>query len=124
MITTQLIRIINADVQKALEAVAQKHGVKISLGSTSYSEAEYTTKLKVQSPQADKIKGEESKQYAHLLGLPEDVIGRKFNLQGGEYEVTRLDLAKPKNPVIIKKAGTDKTYKISVETLKKAANIQ
>jgi hypothetical protein len=125
MITKNLIRVINADVQEALKAVAERHGVKISLGSTSYSKAEYSTKLIVKSPDADKVSGEESKQYAHLLGLPEDVIGRKFTLQGKEFEVIRLDLAKPKNPVIIRKPGTESpTYKISVDTLKRNANIQ
>jgi hypothetical protein len=124
MITTQLIRAINADIKEALQSVAQKHGVKISLGSTSYSTADFTTKVKVETAEAKEIKGEESKQYAGLLGLPEDVVKRKFMLKGAEYEVIRLDLGKPKNPIIIQKVGTEKTYKISVDTLKRNANIQ
>lgn len=124
MLTTTLIRTINEDVKEALKSVAEKHGVKISLGSTSYSTAEYSTKLKVEMADAKEVKGEESKRYAHLLGLPDDVVKRKFTLKGEEYEVIRLDLGKPKNPIIIQKVGTEKTYKISVETLKRNANIQ
>lgn len=125
MITPNLIRVINADIAEALKSVAEKHKVKISLGSTSYSSAEYTTKVKVQSPEADKVKGEESKKYANLLELPDDVVGMKFTMQGKEFEVIRLDLGKPKNPIIIRKPNTESpTYKVSVETLKRYANIQ
>jgi hypothetical protein len=123
MITTHLIKAINADIQEALKSVAEKHGVKISLGNTSYSAAEYSTKLKVQTPETEKIKGEESKQYAGLLGLPDDIVGKTFTLKGTEYEVIRLDLGKPKNPIIIKKSGSEKTYKVSVDTLKRALRI-
>lgn len=122
MITKQLIREINADIQEALKAVAEKHGVKISIGGTSYSTADFTTKVKVESAEAEQVKGEESKQWARLLDLPENVIGLKFKIQGKELEVIRLDISKPKNPVIAK--GEDgKTYKMPVATLKHNAKI-
>ena len=122
MITPQLIRAINIDIQEALQSVAKKHGVKISLGGTSYSKADFTTKVKVESAEAEQVKGEESKQWAKLLDLPEDVIGLKFQIQGKDFEVIRLDISKPKNPVIAK--GTDgKTYKMPVATLKHNAKI-
>jgi hypothetical protein len=124
MITRELIRKVNTDIHEALKSVAQKHGVKISLGSSSYGSADFTTKVKVSLPEADKIKGEESKQYAGLLGLPNDVVGKKFQLQDKEYEVVRLDIGKPKNPIIIRKPNTElPTYKISVDTLKRAMRI-
>jgi hypothetical protein len=119
MITKELIRLINHDIQEALKSVAEKHGVKISLGSTSYSSADFTTKVKVETAQAEQVKGEESKRYASMLGLPDDIIGKTITLKGQHYEVIRLDIGKPKNPVIIKKAGSEGTYKVSVDTAKR-----
>lgn len=119
-VTRQMIRDINADIEKALQSVAEKHGVKISLGSSSYTHTDFTTKVKVETPEAEGANKEKNKQYAELLGLPTDIVGRTISLQGKNYEVIRLDIGKPKNPVIIQLAGSDKTYKVSVETAKRS----
>jgi len=118
MVTRQLIKLINADIEDALKSVAEKHGVKISIGSSSYSTAEFTTKVKIETPEAENLNKDKNKQYAKMLGLPEDIVGKTIVLQGHSYTVIRLDIGKPKNPVIIQKVGSDKTYKVTVDTAK------
>lgn len=121
MITKPLIREINKDIQEALQAVALKYKVKISLDGSSFGKLDFVTKVKVELPEAEQVNAEEVKRYAVMLGLPEDIVTKKLMIQGKEYEVLRLDIGKPKNPIIIGREM--KTYKISVETLKKAMGI-
>lgn len=119
MLTTGIIRTINADIQEALNSIAQKHNLKMTLGNYRYSDVDYTIKLKVETAGSQNKKVEESKRVASLYGLPEDIIGKEFTMDRKRFKVVRLDIGKPKNPVIISKEGSDLTYKMSVETLKR-----
>lgn len=116
-ITRNRIRQINADIEKALWSVAEKHGVEISVGNSSFTDVEYTTKLTVKTEGSEQREREQSREYAKMLGLPEGIVGRDFVMRGETCKVVRIDPKKRKYPVIIKKPN-GKKYKVTVESVK------
>lgn len=119
------LKLLNAEIKKALETVEQKHGIKIQLGSTRYSDAEYSTKITVKLPDADKQRDEKSFEYAELLGLPADIKDKVIPMNGKKYNVVRFDLAKRKRPVVIVEQGKESPrYLASVEQIQQALGMK
>lgn len=105
----QTIRVINSDIENALNSIATKYGVKISLGNSSFNVAECNTKLNM------RIIGL-ANPHADLLGLPMNIDGVIIKIKGENYIVERVDTSKPKYPIIVKQVGNpEKKYKLSVE---------
>lgn len=50
-------------------------------------------------------------EYAGMLGLPADVVGKQVRENGKILRIVRLEPARPKNCIVLVEEGTDKTYK-------------
>lgn len=108
------LRIINAEIESALQSVATKYGIKISVGNASYNVAECNVKVNMRVPGV-------ANPHAEILGLPTNIEGVQFKMLGTTYEVVRVDANKPKFPIIIKKAEENSMvrYKLTIEQFNK-----
>lgn len=115
-ITPQILRAMRDDITKALEPVAQKYGLSsLVAGNASYSPygSAFTYKVNgIGDAQAEEVKNVEAQsKYAKMLGLPEDAVGRMFTSRGETFKITRIDINKPKYPIIATNLGNGKSYK-------------
>ncbi len=122
-ITPQILRAMRDDITKALEPVAQKYGLSsLVAGGASYSPdgSTFTYKINgVGDAQAEEVKNDaQNKVYAKMLGLPEDAVGRTFTSRGETFKITRIDINKPKYPIIATNLGNNKSYKFPTDMVK------
>lgn len=120
-ITPAILKMLREDMTEALKPVLKKYGLsELKAGSASYGTNNFTMKVEgILSLEAKKEENiSQAKQYAHLLGLPEDIVGKIFSSNGKTFEVERLDLGKPKFPIIAKDVATKKMYKFPVDSVK------
>ena len=95
------------DFKEAVAGLEEKYGVTISLGSISYSENDFTSKLTVNNGHdKDDIAQREFDRdvwkYAHL-GLGKGMYKRIFiGLDGNRYAILGFNTKAPKYPLIIR----------------------
>lgn len=79
---------LRTDIQAALDAIAKKHGMKrIQLGKIGYEEFYLTAKIEgVLDPMAEGAQNYGAKR-SNMLGLSENIMGRKYTDRGVEYQV-------------------------------------
>lgn len=112
------IRLINADVDQALQAVAKKYGVNLSLGSTRFSQQEMTTKVTFQ------LAGEKGESLADLnsvdLFLGPGTFGKVISLHGKLLRIDGFNRRGKSTPVLATCLGDGKRYRLSRETAKES----
>ena len=111
---SKLAKQVQADAQKALEAIAKKYGVSIQSNGGSLGMNDFAMKFKVEVVGVAK---KYDKYIFSILGLPEDIIGKIFVSHGKTHEITELAPNRPKYPVITK-ASDGKGYKFTVDDIK------
>lgn len=122
-VTKEFLRLVNADIKKALVDVAKKHGINsIDLGSTSYDDSGWKTKIEVKLNTA----AEDPKTKSHLaiLGLPPDSIG-KIIIYGGamtQYRITGIDIGKPKFAIKAQRLHDGQDLNLELEAVKRILN--
>ena len=110
------LQIMRADINAALAAVMEKHGVSISIGNISYSPEQFTTKLTCvlksaasgdSSDNATTLKWKaDFKSHAPLYGLKATDLGREVKIGSVTYTIAG---ARPRaNDVIVLKNATGK----------------
>lgn len=109
------------DILAAVKDVESKHNITIHAQGGSIGVTDMTLKFKVVT--ADKEAMTDAMgPFATMLGLPKDIIGKKFQQKASEFEIIRLDPNKIKYPIIARNQnGT--TYKFSVDQVKQLMNI-
>lgn len=122
------LRTIDAEIQAALNVVAAKFGITISLRGGSFSPTVCNTKIEIKSAShgvagADPIKDSRNKMTAMMLDLPEDIVGKTFEQirpGGGKdtFTITGLDSKKPKYPVIATSSRDNKSYKFTAGSVR------
>lgn len=120
-ITKDMLKQIREDINKALEPVGEKYGVKLTAGNASYTENNFTLKLEGAAVKEDGTvaakDAEAFKRHAHLYGLSPDDLGRKFTSQGKEFTITGLNTKSGKYP-IIGRDSNGKGYKFGADMVK------
>ena len=96
---------IHSDINEALSIIAKKKGLdSISIGSMSFSDNKFTTR----------ITGISSKEDLKRQGLP---IGKKFTNLGKEYTIVDVKQRSPKYPIIAEDiSGKKYKFPMSVST--------
>jgi len=118
----EFLRLMREKVNEALMPVAKELGLEsIRLEGISYTDLEASGKLKIvlstsEDNPAVKAKNE---MMAKLLGLPLDIVGSTFTMNGKVYEVVGLNPSKPKYAVSIKDIQTGKEYSTTADAVKK-----
>jgi hypothetical protein len=104
------LKTIRADLNAALKAVEQKHGLTIQLGNIRYSEDDFRMQVKafatgkgnVADPkEAARI---EFEKYAHRFGLIESDFGKKFTVGTITYTICGIKPRAKRYPVIAETA--------------------
>jgi len=107
---------IRADINKALEAVGVKYGVKLEGGNVSYSDSNFTMKLKASRVNSDgSIETKEVsdfKKHCSRYGLQASDLGKTFKSNGDTYVLSGLTPRATKMPIIAHRIGNpDALYK-------------
>lgn len=116
MMNKQLANQIALEVEAAVKAVADKHGLVARVEGGKYDSAGYYPNLRLTAPEADQHNFE---TWAVRYGLRPDLLGKDVLVGGHSFKITGVDPAKPKYPV--KATRWDgKAFKLTVESVKGA----
>lgn len=113
------LKVLREEINNALKPIMDKYGLSsLSAGSASYSSNEFNFKVEgvLSAEKAEEKNNAISAQYATMLGLPEDIVGKTFKVKGKTMKVTRIDPGKSKNCVIATCLEDGKNYKMPPET--------
>lgn len=112
----QNIRQINAEMEAALKAIANKYGVEVNLGSIRFTGANFTTKIQVATVAEGGItmskEATDFNRYKTILGINME-LGNEFERNGNTYTIVGLKPRSKKYPVLAK-CSDGKTYKLPV----------
>ena len=120
-LTRETLKALRADIDNALAAVAEKHGVSFDLGRCTYQTNNATFKLgvatigddgAVNSPEADAFKAN-----AQWCGLKSEDLGAEFVTRQGRYTISGAKPRSPKYPILGTEVGTGKCYKFGASTV-------
>lgn len=118
------LRLISAEAEKALQAVAEKFGVTITPGRSVYSNGD-TGALKfdmvIRKETTDgrvlDIRAVDFQRYAAEFGFEASDLDREFKSNGKTYRIVGLKPNSPRFPVLAQDVSTNKTYKFPAETV-------
>lgn len=105
---------IGADVEAALQAVAEKHGLTLSYRGGTYDPTAGTYKPRIQFTTSDGAENE-FRQYATLYGLEADDFGREFKAGSRRFRISGLAPRSRTRPILAEEIGTGKTYKFTAD---------
>lgn len=110
----QNLATIRTDLDAALEAVAKKHGIQLSVGRITFSEDSFSTKLTALIPSdsddAGTANGTEVKwaaafkTNARFFGLKSEDLGKTVKLGNVDYTIVGMR-PRAKNSIVLKKAN-------------------
>ena len=107
---------INVEMEAALKAIANKYGVEVSLGNTSFTEANFTTKFQVATIAEGGVtmskEAIDFNRYKTTMGINME-LGNEFEHNGKTYTIIGLKPRSKKYPILAK-CSDGKTYKLSV----------
>jgi len=113
----QNIRQINSEIESAIKSIAEKYGLEVKLGSTRFTNSNFTTKLQVATVGEGGItmskEATDFNRYKSYLGIKMD-LGQEFVRNGNTYTIIGLKPRSTKYPVLAK-CTDGKTYKLPVE---------
>lgn len=116
-ITKELCRVLSAEIDAALKAVAEKHGLTVVVGGGSFDQTSYRPRVDFKLLDSAPI---EWNRYAGIFQLPLDAIGKRITLQGGEYVIAGLKPNASRMPVIVTRVATGKSYKFTAQAVREA----
>jgi hypothetical protein len=108
---------IAADINAELAKIATKYGLQsLQIGSVTFD----ATSCKIQiSGMVDPVSSPEAQQknksFSEMLGYSDNIVGLKFTSKGRTFEVTSIDLKRPKFPINAKDLADGKPYKFAAD---------
>lgn len=101
------LRSLREDVDQALRAVAEKHGITLSLGSIKFDATSFTGQLKatVLNPATGVVPTEEREfhAYARMFGFEPSDYRRVVRIDGVEYRMIGFKTRAPRRPVVLER---------------------
>ena len=119
MINETKIKKIQDKLKLAILQIEAEENVKIDFGTISYNKAFYTSKITVKTLEKTEAVGDVYKSICKRLGFTQNIIGMQFHGTNGVYEITEIETRDRTYPIIAKQIGGTKTYKYSVEQIKR-----
>jgi hypothetical protein len=121
MITRQKIRTVQEKIQRAIAEIEKEEQVKISFGTRSFNNAEYSTKMTVKTVAKDKSTmkavGSVNKVMSQSYGFDENIIGKQFTNGNGTHTIIEFKTRNRKYPIITECSNGGR-YKLSVGQVK------
>lgn len=112
------------DLNEAMKSVTEKYGLdSLDAGNISYSDTDFTVKVKAQLKLTDATKNaaqETTKSLLKMYGLSGDVLNQTIRLRNKTFKVTGVNTRNSKNPIEITEISTGKQYKCPVSTITNA----
>lgn len=103
-ITNELLDTLQVEMREALAVVAAKHGVSITIGASTFTNANAIFKLQVavigEHGLPDTREAEQFRFAASSYGLSPDDLGRSFVYDGKNYTIVGLSRKSPKYPIL------------------------
>lgn len=139
-ITRETLKALRTDLAEAFLQVSRKHGVAIDLGTIRFSATEASGKLSIVArPQTEDAGTEESpadsgKEIKARIALQSSAVARlcdaepswldkTVTLRGADYIVIGLLPSRPKNPMLIRRVSTGKTFIATVADIRRALTV-
>jgi len=119
MIDEAKIKKIQDKIKAAILKIEAEENVKIDFGSISYNKAFYTSKMTVKTLEKTEAVGDVYKAICRRLGFTQNIIGMRFNGTNGVYEIIDIKTKNRTYPIIAKSLTGAKTYKYSVDQIKR-----
>ena len=112
---------IRKDIDEALKAVSEKHGVNFKMGAMRYTDVNFKTTLEatlIDSSGKD-AKAEKEWNRAVLTGLVQrDWRNQPFTWEDGKkFQVVGFDSKKKKNKIVLEEIKTGKRFGCSIRTI-------
>lgn len=115
--------LLRSEINAALKAVGEKHGVLVEAGNASFSDDFVNFKLRVSAKAEDgSVVSQEAtdfKRFASLYGFFADDLGKEYSVRGKSYAIAGLKNRSRTMP-IIGRAKDGKLYKFTVESVLRA----
>jgi len=93
------LRMIRAELNKALEETLSKFGLSAKVGSMSYKAHEFTTRLTISTGSQDDAAERNFKDNCRAFGLTPDDFGRQFKANGKTFTITGIKQQRRKYPI-------------------------
>ena len=119
MINEVKIRKVQDRLKAAILQIEAEENVKIDFGSISYNKAFYSSKMTVKTLEKTEAVGDVYKAICQRLGFTQNIIGMRFNGTNGVYEIVDIKTKNRTYPIIAKQVSGIKTYKYSVDQIKR-----
>ena len=119
MINENKIKKIQDKLKLAILQIEREENVKIDFGTISYNKAFYTSKMTVKTLEKTEAVGDVYKAICRRLGFTQNIIGMQFNGTNGVYEIVDIKTKNRTYPIIAKQVSGIKTYKYSVDQIKR-----
>jgi hypothetical protein len=119
MINETKIKKIQDKIKAAILQIEAEENVKIDFGTISYNKAFYTSKMTVKTLEKTEAVGDVYKAICRRLGFTQNIIGMRFNGTNGVYEIIDIKTKNRTYPIIAKSLTGAKTYKYSVDQIKR-----
>jgi hypothetical protein len=119
MIDETKIKKIQDRIKAAIIQIEAEENVKIDFGTVSYNKAFYTSKMSVKTLEKTEAVGDVYKAICRRLGFTQNIIGMRFSGTNGVYEIVDIKTKNRTYPIIAKSLTGAKTYKYSVDQIKR-----
>jgi len=119
MIDEAKIKKVQDRIKAAILKIEAEENVKIDFGTISYNKAFYTSKMSVKTLEKTEAVGDVYKAICRRLGFTQNIIGMRFNGTNGVYEIVDIKTKNRTYPIIAKQVSGIKTYKYSVDQIKR-----
>lgn len=120
MITREKVISIQEKIKRAIAEIEKSENVKIDFGTLSFNPQKYSTSMTVTTLEKSERVESVLERTCRSIGFTQNVIGMTFDFRGDKYEITDIKTKNRKYPVIATETRTKKSYKFSVDTIKKA----
>ncbi len=119
MITREKVLKIQSKIKEAIEQIEKDENVKIDFGPLSFNPQRYSTSMTVSTLEKSEKVESVLERTCRSIGFTQNVIGMSFDFKGDKYEITDIKTKNRKYPVIATEIRTKKSYKFSVDTIKR-----
>ena len=119
MIDEIKIKKVQDKLKAAILKIEAEENVKIDFGSITYNKAFYASKMTVRTLEKTEAVGDVYKSICKRLGFTQNIIGMRFQGTSGVYEIVDIKTKNRTYPIIAKQVSGLKTYKYSVDQIKR-----
>jgi len=115
------IKALRAEIDAALKAVADRHGIAITSGSATFSDANVSLKIQLatlgEGGAVNTREAEDFRRNAASFGLAADDLGRSFFSRGKTYTLVGASVKSYKYPLLCRDDG-GKVMKFRAESVR------